>query len=134
MILGWTWRTMLAGEEQFVVGLLEHDGLPNVNFDTYVQVAGEFKKLEQYAFPYNPVPEIGVAHSYDADWVIQYPNNIQFKQDYRTCMRESNLWPLLSCLLCVCVCVCIHKFDLFIHLMLSVCIFSGLTLWVWTTS
>ena len=88
MILGWTWRTMLAGEEQFVVGLLEHDGLPNVNFDTYVQVAGEFKKLEQYAFPYNPVPEIGVAHSYDADWVIQYPNNIQFKQDYKTCMRE----------------------------------------------
>lgn len=79
---------MLAGEEQFVVGLLEHDGLPNVNFDTYVQVAGEFRKLEQYAFPYNPVPEIGVAHSYDADWVIQYPNNIQFKQDYKTCMRE----------------------------------------------
>lgn len=88
MILGWTWRTMLAGEEQFLVGLLEHDGEPNVNFDTYVQVAKEFKKLEKYAFPYTPVPEIGVAHSYDADWVIQYPNNVQFKQSYRQCMQE----------------------------------------------
>ncbi len=89
MILGWTWRTMLAGEEQFLVGMLEHDGLPNVNFEVYKNVAKEFKILEKYAFPYVPVPEIGVAESYDTDWVNQYPNNCMFKHNYaHGCMSE----------------------------------------------
>ncbi len=89
MILGWTWRTMLAGEEQFLVGMLEHDGIPNVNYEVYKKVAEEFKILEKYAFPYLPVPEIGVAQSYDTDWVNQYPNNYMFKHDYaHGCMTE----------------------------------------------
>lgn len=89
MLLGWTWRTMLSGEEQFVTGLLDHDGIPNCNYEVYKCVSAEFKKLEKYAFPYVPVPEIGVAHSYDADWVNQYPNNIFFRHDYaHGCITE----------------------------------------------
>lgn len=88
MILGWTWRSMLGGEEQFLFGLLDHDGEPNVNFETYVQVAKDFRKLEAYAFPYLPTPEIGAAHSYDADWAIQYPGNVMFRQSYFDCMQE----------------------------------------------
>ena len=90
MILGWTWRSMLGGEEQFYTGMLDHDGEPNVNFEIYRQVASEFKKLENYGFPYLPTPRIGVAHSYDADWAVQYPGNIMFMQSYQDCMREVN--------------------------------------------
>ena len=32
MVLGWTWRTMLHGEEQFFNGLLAHDGGPRMCF------------------------------------------------------------------------------------------------------
>lgn len=71
MILGWTWRSMLAGEEQFLCGLLGHDGLETANYREYKWLADDFKKLEPYAFPYLPRPDIGVAYSYDNDWALQ---------------------------------------------------------------
>ncbi|MDR1902272.1 MAG: hypothetical protein LBQ88_08350, partial [Treponema sp.] len=35
MVLGWTWRSMLAGEEQFLYGIIGHDGIPTKNYDEY---------------------------------------------------------------------------------------------------
>lgn len=72
MILGWTWRSMLAGEEQYLCGILGHDGLPTVNYREYKQIAADMKKLQEYGFPYLPVPDVAVAYSSDNDWVIQY--------------------------------------------------------------
>lgn len=72
MILGWTWRSMLAGEEQYLCGILGHDGLPTVNYREYQEIAGYMKKLQDYAFPYLPVPDAAVAYSSDNDWVIQF--------------------------------------------------------------
>lgn len=81
MILGWTWRTMYGGEEQYYYGILDHDGETNSKYEEYKQVAGEFKKLEKYAFPYLPVPEIGVAMHYDNEIVQQYAS-IQYQTSY----------------------------------------------------
>ena len=72
MILGWTWRSMLGGEEQYLVGLLDHDGRPNVNYREDAEIARDIRKLEPYAFPYLPVPEIAVAYSFDSDMVAYY--------------------------------------------------------------
>lgn len=72
MLLGWTWRTMLGGEEQFYNGLLGHDGLPNPVYHEYACMAGDFRKLEKYAFPYQPKPEIAVAFNQDSMWAAQY--------------------------------------------------------------
>lgn len=87
MILGWTWRSMLAGEEQYLCGLLGHDGIPTVNYREYQKIAQDMKKLQQYAFPYVPIPEIAVAYSYDNDWVIQYGTR-QYYQTYKQNMIE----------------------------------------------
>lgn len=72
MILGWTWRSMLAGEEQYLCGIVGHDGLPTVIYDEYKQLAADMKKLQEYAFPRLVVPDVAVAYSSDNDWVIQY--------------------------------------------------------------
>ena len=72
MLLGWTWRTMLGGEEQFYYGLLDHDGTSTPVFDEYVRLAGDFRKLEKYALPYLPQPEIAVAYSQESLWAGQY--------------------------------------------------------------
>lgn len=82
MILGWTWRSMLAGEEQYLCGIIGHDGLPTVNYREYQEIAVYMKKLQKYAFPYVPVPEIAVASSFDNDMVVQYGSR-QYHQTSR---------------------------------------------------
>ena len=61
MMLGWTWRSMLNGEEQYLTGMLNHDGRPNENYREYQWIASDFRKLEKYGFPYLPQPEIAVS-------------------------------------------------------------------------
>lgn len=87
MILGWTWRSMLAGEEQYLCGILGHDGLPTVNYREYQEIAGDMQKLQQYAFPYLPRPEIAVAWSFDNDRVVQY-GRAQYHQTSRQNLAE----------------------------------------------
>ena len=72
MLLGWTWRTMLAGEEQFYNGLLCHDGIPGPLYAEYAHIARDFRKLEKHGFPYVPEPEIAVAFNQDSMWCAQY--------------------------------------------------------------
>lgn len=82
MVLGWTWRSMLAGEEQYLCGIIGHDGVPTANYREYGEIATYMKKLEKYAFPYLPIPDIAVAFSYDNDCVIQYGSR-HYHQTYR---------------------------------------------------
>ncbi|HWB93031.1 MAG TPA: beta-galactosidase [Puia sp.] len=63
MVCGWTWQSMHAGEEQFLEGMLEWDGVPNRKYEEYRRIASEFKKIEKY-FPYKPRAEIGLAFSF----------------------------------------------------------------------
>lgn len=81
MILGWTWRSMLGGEEQYLYGLLTHDGVPGPVYEEYKRLAGDMRKLEKYGFPYLPKPDIGVAYNYDSSYVTYYANH-QFRQEY----------------------------------------------------
>lgn len=81
MILGWTWRSMLGGEEQYLYGLLTHDGVPGPVYEEYKQLAGDMRKLEKCGFPYLPKPDIGVAYNYDSSYVTYYADH-QFRQAY----------------------------------------------------
>lgn len=83
MILGWTWRSMLAGEEQYLCGIIGHDGFPTINYREYKEIASYMKKLEQYAFPYLPVPDTAVAYSYDNECVVQYGENRHYHHKSR---------------------------------------------------
>ena len=87
MILGWTWRSMLGGKEQYHHGILGHDGRITPNYEAFTQVASYMKKLEEYGFPYLPDPEIAVAYSRESDWMTQYFSG-QFRQNYIDAMIE----------------------------------------------
>jgi len=63
MVCGWTWQSMHGGEEQYLEGMLDWDGIPNRKYDEYKQIASEFKKISKY-FPYQLKPEVGMAFSF----------------------------------------------------------------------
>lgn len=63
MVCGWTWQSMHSGEEQYLEGILDWDGIPNRKYDEYKQIATEFKKIQKY-LPYKPHPEVGLAFSF----------------------------------------------------------------------
>jgi len=63
MVCGWTWQSMWSGEEQYLEGMLDWDGVPNRKYDKYKKIATEFKKIEKY-FPYKASPEVGLAFSF----------------------------------------------------------------------
>ena len=63
MVCGWTWQSMWAGEEQYLIGMLDWDGVPNRKYDEYKQIAAEFKKIEKF-FPYQLKAEVGLAFSF----------------------------------------------------------------------
>lgn len=81
MVCGWTWQSMHAGEEQYLEGLLDWDGVPNRKFDEYKKIASEFKKIEAF-FPYKLQAEIGLAFSFpsqiaSAGFPEQHENQLQ---------------------------------------------------------
>jgi beta-galactosidase len=63
MVCGWTWQSMHSGEEQYLEGLLDWDGVPNRKYDEYKKIATEFKKIEKF-FPYKLQAEVGMAFSF----------------------------------------------------------------------
>lgn len=88
MFLGWTWRSMYGGEEQYHHGILGHDGRPTPNYEELRRAAFDMRKLSEYAFPYLPVPEIAVAYSQESGWVTKYQSG-QFRQRYSDCIVEA---------------------------------------------
>ena len=76
MVCGWTWQTMHAGEEQFLQGMMDWDGITNNKYDEYRQIAQEFKKIEKY-FPYQVKADIALAFSFPSQIAKGYmsPNH-----------------------------------------------------------
>lgn len=60
MVCGWTMQSMWAGEEQYLQGLVDWDGIPNYKYYEYKRIAEEFKTLDGW-FPYKPDYEVGIA-------------------------------------------------------------------------
>lgn len=81
MVCGWTWQGMWAGEEQYLEGMLDWDGVPNRKYDEYKQIAAEFKKIEKF-FPYKLQAEVGLAFSFpsqiaSASFPVQHDGQVQ---------------------------------------------------------
>ncbi len=71
MVCGWTWQSMWAGEEQYLQGMLDWDGLPNRKYDEYKKIATEFRKIEKF-FPYKLQAEVGLAFSFASQIASKY--------------------------------------------------------------
>jgi beta-galactosidase len=63
MVCGWTWQSMVGGEEQYLEGMIDWDGAPNRKYFEYKKIATEFKKIEKF-FPYKLQAEVGLAFSF----------------------------------------------------------------------
>lgn len=63
IVCGWTWQGMWAGEEQYMQGMLDWDGVPNYKYNEYKQLATEFKKIQKW-LPYQPQYETAIALDY----------------------------------------------------------------------
>ncbi|WP_051250449.1 beta-galactosidase [Paenibacillus harenae] len=72
-VCAWTWRAMLGGEEQYIFGLLDHDGLPGRKWGEFRQFAYEMQELKHTGLelPYLPKPEIALAYSFESFKVSQ---------------------------------------------------------------
>lgn len=82
MVLAWTWRSMLGGEEQFYFGLLDHDGTCGCKYDEFARIASDYKKLEQYSLPYLPEPEVAIAYCYENIAIYDYAAN-HYRKPYK---------------------------------------------------
>jgi beta-galactosidase len=71
MVCGWTWQSMWGGEEQYLEGMLDWDGIPNRKYEEYKKIEGEFKKIEKY-FPYKLQAEVGMAFSFPSEIASKY--------------------------------------------------------------
>ncbi|WP_167607575.1 beta-galactosidase [Maribellus sediminis] len=81
MVCGWTWQSMWAGEEQYLEGMIDWDGIPNRKYNEYKQIATEFKKIENY-FPYKLKADVGLAYSFPSQiasntFPVSHDNQIQ---------------------------------------------------------
>ncbi|MCO5948179.1 beta-galactosidase [Mucilaginibacter flavidus] len=79
MVCGWTWQSMWAGEEQYLEGMLDWDGIPNRKYEEYKKIATEFKKIEKF-FPYKASPEVGLAFSFPSQIASSYFPEAQDQQ------------------------------------------------------
>jgi beta-galactosidase len=86
MVCGWTWQSMWAGEEQYLQGLIDWDGIPNRKYYEYKQIASEFKKIETY-FPYKVQAEVGLAFSFPSQIVSSaFPE--RHEDQVGTCFKQ----------------------------------------------
>jgi len=90
-VCAWTWRSMLGGEEQYLFGLLDHDGLPGRKFDEFRQFGHEMKKLSKIGHPYLPKPEIALAYSFESFKVAENE-----KRYYQTTYLEQIMQTFLA--------------------------------------
>jgi beta-galactosidase len=89
IICAWTWRSMLGGEEQYLFGLLDHDGTPSRKYREFARIANEFKELGRYLLPLREVkPEVAIAYSFESRIVSRYSKNF-YKTDYTEHVLEA---------------------------------------------
>ncbi|WP_338586858.1 beta-galactosidase [Paenibacillus sp. Y5S-9] len=96
-VCAWTWRTMLGGEEQYVFGLVDHDGIPGWKYDEFARIAQEFKRLQDLDMPRKTNPDIAIAYSFETLKVMA-GNPSYYKTDYTgqvlqaySALEQSNL-------------------------------------------
>ena len=65
-VMAWTFNSHLGGEEQALMGLLDHDSKPSWKLGEFGTIAREFKTLQALGFPRDPEPQVAFAYSFDS--------------------------------------------------------------------
>jgi beta-galactosidase len=86
MVCGWTWQSMHSGEEQYLEGLIDWDGIPNRKYYEYKKIAAEFNKIEKY-LPYKLQAEVGLAFSFPSQ-IVSYSFPERHEDQVGTCFNQ----------------------------------------------
>jgi beta-galactosidase len=65
-VMAWTFNSHLGGEEQALMGLLDHDSTPSWKLAEFGTIAREFKTLQTLGFPRHTEPQVAFAYSFDS--------------------------------------------------------------------
>lgn len=86
-VLAWTWRSMLGGEEQYLFGLLDHDGETSFKYNEWKQVAMEVQKVRcNGLLPRKKTADIAIAYSYESILASEY------NKDYYTSGHQQQMY------------------------------------------
>jgi len=65
-VMAWTYNSHLGGEEQALMGLLDHDDRPSWKLGEFATIAKEFHTLQGLGFPRYTQPAVAFAYSFDS--------------------------------------------------------------------
>lgn len=63
--LAWTFNSHLGGEEQALMGLIDHDDRPSWKLGEWARIAADYAKLEKLGFPRKVEPKVAIAYAFD---------------------------------------------------------------------
>lgn len=63
--LAWTFNSHLGGEEQALMGLIDHDGRPSWKLGEWARIASDYARLEKLGFPRKVEPKVAIAYSFE---------------------------------------------------------------------
>jgi beta-galactosidase len=65
-VMAWTYNSHLGGEEQMIMGLLDHDDKPSWKLSEFARIGSEFRTLQKLGFPRYTAPQVAFAYSFDS--------------------------------------------------------------------
>jgi beta-galactosidase len=83
-VLAWTFNSHLGGEEQALMGLLDHDSKPSWKLGEFAAIAREFKTMEGMGFPRHVEPKVAFAYSFDSRNASNPPGPSNSMRNYFT--------------------------------------------------
>ena len=63
--LAWTFNSHLGGEEQALMGLIDHDDRPSWRLTEWAGIAASYAKLEKLGFPRKVEPRVAISYSFE---------------------------------------------------------------------
>jgi beta-galactosidase len=83
-VMAWTFNSHLGGEEQMLIGLLDHDDKPSWKLSEFATIAHEFKTLQGLGFPRYTLPQVAFAYSFDSRNASNPPGPSNTMRNYFT--------------------------------------------------
>ena len=80
--LAWIFNSHLGGEEQALMGLIDHDDRPSWKLAEWARIASDYAKLEKLGFPRRVEPKVAIAYSFENTAAHSAPGPANSSRDY----------------------------------------------------
>jgi len=80
--VAWTFNSHLGGEEQALMGLIDHDDRPSWRLAEWAHIASDYAKLEKLGFPRKVEPRVAIAYSFENTAAYSAPGPSNTSRQY----------------------------------------------------